>query len=52
MTVHEFQPHYSVDHIAHYWVAGCSCGWDSAYTHAAERYARDDWAFHVEQVEP
>lgn len=26
--------------------AHCACGWKSAYTHAGERFAYDDWVFH------
>lgn len=30
----------------------CPCGWAGQYTHAAERFARDDWAFHVTRKQP
>lgn len=44
---HEYQPGFSFDHLGHCWVAGCSCGWRSPYTHAFERYAREDHTFHL-----
>lgn len=46
---HEFQSFRSADHVAEYWHAHCSCGWSGVYTHAAESYARHDWAWHVQQ---
>lgn len=37
-------------HIAEGVSAACTCNWSSAYTHAYEKYALEDWEFHVEGV--
>jgi hypothetical protein len=47
---HEFVPLHSADSVADYFAAACSCGWTGAYSHAAERFAREDHAFHVERT--
>lgn len=41
---HEFIPM----HISGGVAAACTCNWTSAYTHASERFAREDHDFHVE----
>ena len=29
----------------------CSCGWSGEYSHAAPRFAREDYDFHVQQTQ-
>ena len=41
---HAFQPLFMNDAVT----AACSCGWTSMYSHAYEKYAKDDHVFHVE----
>lgn len=48
MTEHRFWPSHTADSIADYWIAGCTCGWHGGYTHASERFAREDFEHHVE----
>lgn len=46
MTEHKFVPM----HVQGGVVAACTCNWASQYTHAYEKYAREDHEFHVEHV--
>lgn len=44
---HTFIPVEMTSHTGDYVLATCRCGWVSAYSHASERFAKEDYDFHV-----